>query len=149
MGIGLVASIAQLIGFGVVVIERLNDYRSQCKDVPKAFTHICAQLPLLVQILERTSQDLDSEQTDRANKQMLGPVIVGCKSLLGELDDILSKIMPGPNDSRAVRVKKAFLSMEEESDILRIHSRLATYVSTLTFYFAWSSGRHSSKCISH
>lgn len=143
--VGLAASIIQLVDFGTRVIKRLVEYQGQCEDLPQAFVHLHTQLPLLLQIVEQTKQEVQAGKTDQNTRNALSSVVDGCKTQLDELDQLLLLIVPKAADSRATRVKKAVLSLRKQSDVEKIHGYISTYVSTLTFYFAWYSTRPQSR----
>lgn len=143
--VGLAASIIQLVDFGTRVVKRLVEYQEQCGDIPEAFRQLHTQLPLLAQILEQTQQEVRAGKTDQDTRNALSRVVDGCKSQLDQLDQLLLLLVPSPLDSRAMRVKKGVLSLRKQSDVEKIHGHIGTYVSTLTFYFAWYSTRPQSR----
>lgn len=143
--VGLAASIIQLVDFGTTVTKRLIEYQRQCEDLPQAFSHLHTQLPLLIQILEQTKQEVQAGKTDQNTRNALSGVVDGCKAQLDQLNRLLLILVPKAADSRATRVKKAVLSLRKQSDVEKIHKHMSTYVSTLTFYFAWYSTRPQSR----
>ena len=50
--VGLVAAIAQFVGLGTVIVDRLNEFRSDVNEVPEAFRGVQIQLPLTINTLE-------------------------------------------------------------------------------------------------
>ena len=49
--ISFVSAVAALIEIGSTVVGRLNDFRERAHDVPEAFKHIKAQLPITIDSL--------------------------------------------------------------------------------------------------
>jgi hypothetical protein len=52
--VGIIANIVQLVDFSSRVLKRLEDYQSQLGDIPEAFRHINASLPVLLDALQQT-----------------------------------------------------------------------------------------------
>lgn len=45
--VGIIANIVQLVDFSTKVLARLDDFQSNLGEIPKAFRHIKAELPVL------------------------------------------------------------------------------------------------------
>jgi hypothetical protein len=131
--IGLAVSILQVIDYGNKVIVRLKDFRSSIVEAPKAFRDILVQLPLILDTLERTRQQAESEPFDKTTQYGLLPVVQGCHAKIIELHKVLAKVMPEKTDNSLQRSKKAFQSVGYEKAIKEISATLGYYVQSLTF----------------
>ena len=137
--VGIVASIVQLVDFGTRVVSRLEEFRSRLDDVPEALGPIHSQLPLLLGILAKTKEGISAGSIDHGLAEALMPNIHGCQQQIEKLDKLLVSIVPTSSDSRGNRLRKAIISLKQDSEICKIQNAIQTYVSTLTFYCAWSS----------
>ncbi|KAI9687702.1 MAG: hypothetical protein M1822_001781 [Bathelium mastoideum] len=134
--IGTAASIIQLVEFGAKLLDRLNEFHSRLDEVPTSFQHIKSQLPLLLELLKGTQQDIDAGVIKIETERALQPAIEGCKTQIKSLDSILDKELPSPHDSRKTKTKKAVSSVFKDAKVEKITSTLGTYIRTLTFYHA-------------
>jgi hypothetical protein len=141
--LGFAATIIQVVDYGTKVIVRLNDFHSSIVEAPKVFRDILVQLPLILDTLERTRLQAESDAIDKATQDALLPVVQGCYLQIKELNKILVKVVPGKTDSSLLRSKKAFQSVGYEKTIKEISSTLRNYVQTLTYHQA--TGQRSSK----
>lgn len=132
--VGVASSIVQLIDFGSKVIRRLQEFHSKLDDVPPAFRHINSQLPLLLETLKGTEKAIGQGLIGTNVEKALTPVIDGCRSQIGQLDAVITKVLPAAGDSRLQRSKKALSSLYQDTKIDNISSALRNYVQILTFY---------------
>ncbi|KAF2230432.1 hypothetical protein EV356DRAFT_423790, partial [Viridothelium virens] len=132
--VGIVASIVQLVDFGTKLLRRLDEFHSNLDDIPTSFQHIKSQLPLLLENLKSTQQDVDAGIIKPETERALQPTINGCRTQIGSLNSILDKELPSPYDSRANKTKKAISSIFRDKRIEKITSTLGSYIQTLTFY---------------
>ena len=58
--VGIVANIIQLVDFGSRVLKRLEEYQSKLGEIPEAFRHIKAELPILLDALRQTKAAIDA-----------------------------------------------------------------------------------------
>jgi hypothetical protein len=56
--VGLVSSIVQFVDFSSKLVERLNEFLSNLEEVPKTFKDIKTELPLLINTLKRTEDQV-------------------------------------------------------------------------------------------
>jgi hypothetical protein len=56
--VGIVANITQLVDFGAQVLKRFEEYQSTLTEIPEAFRHIKAELPVLLDALTRRRSQL-------------------------------------------------------------------------------------------
>jgi hypothetical protein len=105
---GLVSVIVQFIDFGSKIIERLDEFKSNVKNVPKSFQDIKAEIPLLLRTLKRTKEDAEAQCYGEDTLQALLLVVEGCRSQVELLNDTLLKTLPNPRDGTWKRTIKAF-----------------------------------------
>jgi hypothetical protein len=146
-GVAIASSFIQLIDFGYKIVRRLNEYKSNSRELPKGFRELQNQLPLLVETLEKIKTlfdknlNLDSDPSAQSLKLSLSSAVGGCQKQLELLDQILGKMVPH-TDSWRERSKKALLSVTQESEIKKVSANVREYVNTLTFYFTIASKFH-------
>ena len=145
--VSVIASIVQLIQFGDNVFSRLQEYRETSENVPNVLRASQAELPLLIESLQRTKQHLNPKDPLDEASAALKSVIDGCTSEIYELDTVIKTLIPGKNDSKFDKAKKAIRSMQKEDLIGKITSRIHVYVQTLTYYHASVSTRNHGKDI--
>lgn len=133
-GVGVAASIVQLVTFGTKIIRRLDEFHSNLDEIPKSFQQINTQIPLLLDTLKGTQHAIGTGEIKSDTEKALLPVINGCKVQIELLDTIIDKSLPSSNDSWAKRSKKALSSLKQDSNVNGITSALGNYVRTLTFY---------------
>lgn len=139
--VGAVASVVQLIDFSTRVLVRLNEYRSNHKELPSAFAQTASQLPLLRQILEKTKDGMNDHSISPDEVRAIAPCLRGCQQQVEKLDGILSAILPDVQEGRVKKMAKGFQSLWKESDVRKIDAEIESYVNRLTFYCAWSSSK--------
>lgn len=132
--LGLAASILQLIDFSAKVVGRLNEFQSSLREVPKSFRQISNTLPLLCDTLEQIRHAVEADSFREQTKTALLLVVEGCRSQITELDAMLAKSLPTPQDSQLKRGFKAVSSIGHDGKVERISKDLHGYISTLTFY---------------
>ncbi|RYP14834.1 hypothetical protein DL766_009577 [Monosporascus sp. MC13-8B] len=81
--VGIVANIIQLVDFGSRVLKRLEEYQSKFGDVPEAFRHIKAELPVLLDALRQTKAAIDAGSMRDESKNALLPAVQRYLGLLG------------------------------------------------------------------
>jgi hypothetical protein len=147
--IGIIANIVQLVDFSAKVLARLNEFQSSVGEVPKAFRHIKAELPVLQETLRQTKDKIDNGAIKDSTKAALLPAVEGCKIQVEALDDLLAETLPVAGDSRFKKTTKALWSITQDSKVKEITKTLRGYITTLTFYHAAASstlrpvkGRH-------
>ncbi|KAH7065082.1 hypothetical protein B0J12DRAFT_24715 [Macrophomina phaseolina] len=137
--VGVVASIIQLVQFSAKVVRRLEQFHSDAGEIPKSLRHINAELPVLETTLQQIGQDIKAGSVNIGNKDVLIPVIEGCREQIVQLDAILAKMLPETNDKWWTKNKKAMLSLHQDDKIESITKVLRNYIATLTFYHTAAS----------
>jgi hypothetical protein len=136
--VGIVANITQLVDFSSRVLKRLNGYQSQLGDIPEAFRHIKAELPVLLDALRQTKAAIDAGFIEDESKKALLPAIEGCGKQIRLLDDVIVKALPLSNDSRTTRGWKALRSLHYDEKAEKIIAVIRGYTQTLTYHAASS-----------
>ncbi|RYP92185.1 hypothetical protein DL770_001692 [Monosporascus sp. CRB-9-2] len=136
--VGIVANTIQLVDFGSRVLERLEEYQSKFGDVPEAFRHIKAELPVLLDALRQTKAAIDAGSVQDESKNALLPAVEGCGVQINLLDDVIAEVLPAPGDSWARRGKKALRSLRYDTKVEKITSVVRGYIQTLTYHAAAS-----------
>ncbi|OBT62451.1 hypothetical protein VE03_08607 [Pseudogymnoascus sp. 23342-1-I1] len=75
------------------------------KGQPEAFRQVAARLPLVLSILEKAK--LEAKKLDEAAQEDLEKVVEACKEKAEKLSKIFKKVLPGDEDGRIDRYKKA------------------------------------------
>ena len=132
--IGVAASVAQFVNFGLQVAARLKEYNSATTDVPKALQHISAQLPLLIRSLERVKTGIEVQKVDLDTRCILKGVVAGCMQQVEKIDRIIEKVLHVPGDSLVSKVQKVFVGLKNDEKILAIEKNLQTYISVLILH---------------
>ena len=137
--VGIIASIVQLVDFSTKVLARLDDFQSNLGEIPKAFRHIKAELPVLQETLKQTKDKIDHGAIEESTKAALLPAVQGCKIQIEALDGLLAETLPVAGDSRLKKTTKALWSITQDSKVESITKTLRGYIVTLTFYHAAAS----------
>ena len=134
--VGAVASIVQLVDFGSKVLLRLNEFQCSIGEVPKTFQHIKAELPVLLDTLEKTKAAIEAGSVQDGTKKALLPAIDGCRTQIETLDILIGRLLPLSRDSWKERSRKAFSSLRQDGRVKKIRADLRGYIQTLTYYHA-------------
>ena len=133
--LSVASSIVQFLDFGVKVTRRLSEYNNASpKDVPKSLQSINAQLPLLINALNRVKTDIEVEKIDVDTRCILRGVVSGCTALVEQVESIMSKMTPVPGEAFAVKVRKVLASLKNDEKIWAIDKNLQTYISVLILH---------------
>lgn len=137
--VSIVANIIQVVDFGSRVLERLKEYQSELGEIPKAFRHIKAELPVLLDALQQTKAAIDTGSIRDETKKALLPAVEGCGVQIKALNNVIVKVLPIPDKSWAKKGKKAFRSLRYEAKVEKITAVVRGYIQTLTYHAAASS----------
>lgn len=138
--ISFVSALFALADYGTKVLQRLNECKTSVRDLPRSFSHIRNQLPLLI----GTVNDLRS----RANAGGLSPetetalrlVVEGILAEVKGLNSILVKVVPSNTASNWEKGLKAIKSLGYQKTVDDFASVIEGYVSNLTLYQATYNG---------
>lgn len=144
--VGIVANIVQLVTFGSQVLKRLEEYQSKLGDIPEAFRHIKAELPVLLDALRQTQSAIDAGSIPDESKTALLPAVEGCRVQIKLLDEVIAKALPASSDSWARRGRKALGSLRYDAKVERITAVIRGYIQTLTYHAAASLRPSAGKC---
>ena len=139
LAIGLASSIIQLIDYGSRVIKRLKYFSSSVESLPAAFRNVQITLPLILDILRRTRQQIDFGEVNHETQAALQPLLEGCTLEVRRLEDILAGLLPQTSDSPFKKTSKAVSSVLREKKIEGIASALQKFLQVLTCHQASSS----------
>lgn len=137
--VGIIANIIQLIDFSTKILERLDDFQSNLGEIPKAFRHVKAELPVLQDALKQTKDKIDHGAVEDSTKAALLPAVQGCRIQIEALDGLLAETLPVAGDSLFKKTTKALWSITQDSKVESITKTLRGYIATLTFYHAAAS----------
>ena len=132
--VGVAASIVQFISYGINVAQRLKEYNSAASDVPKSLQHIAAQMPLLLNALDRVKTGSAIEGVDLDTRCILKGVVSGCRKQVEKIDAIIDKVLYVPGDSLVTRVQKVFVGLKNDDKVAAIEKNLQTYISILILH---------------
>ena len=118
--VGIVASIIQVVDFGSQVLKRLKEYQSKLGEIPEAFWHIKAELPMLLDALQQTKAVIDTGSLQDKTKNTLLPATKGCGLQIKALDNIIAEVLPVLDNTQARRSKKAFQSLQHNIKVKKI-----------------------------
>ena len=135
-GASAAASILQLIEFSAKLIARINDFHSSYEQTPAVFRDVKTELPLLLDTLEKISEEVSVGRLSDKVQQSLESISAACLEQINLLNDILDKLLPQSSDSRIQKAKKAILSIPKDAKIDRIKACLRSHIQTLTFYYS-------------
>lgn len=99
--VGLVASVIGIIDGVKTVWDAVKDPKGQ----PEAFRQVAARLPLVLSILEKAKSE--AKKLDEAAQEDLEKVLESCKEKAEKLNKIFKKVLPGDEDGRLGRYRKA------------------------------------------
>jgi hypothetical protein len=88
--VGIVANIVQLLEFSTTVLHRLKEYQSSLGEIPRSFSQISKELPLLLHTLQQIQEAIAAGYVEIETKKALLPVIKGCQEQVGLLESILT-----------------------------------------------------------
>ena len=107
LAVGLVCNVIQFIDLGTKVVQRLDEYRFQVQEAPKAFKEVHVELPLLLDTLGQTKNQIERGNITVETEKALTPVVDGCITQIRSLDDLIQKIVVEAGDSSWQRSRKA------------------------------------------
>jgi hypothetical protein len=132
--VGVVASIVQLVDFSSKVLHRLNEFQSSLGEVPKAFQHVKAELPILLETLKQTESSIQSQSLGADTKQAISLIISRCQTQIALLNELVEKVLPKKNDSWSTKTSKAFFSLRQDAKVVKITTNLRIHIQSLANY---------------
>lgn len=143
--IGLASALAQLIEFGGKVLRQLRKLEADAAGLPTLFQSIRSRLPLMVDLVKKIMLRMDAGLVDQSSQEMMLPVVQRCTAQAEELDKLISKTLPQPNESSWARGKKAVFGVLAETEIERIDGVLKANIDLLAqagLFHAVGDGDH-------
>ena len=130
----LIAAVIELANVTKAVVKRVKSFHSQTTEVPEALRLLHHRLPLLASILLDIEDQLKSDQLAPPKLAALENITGSCQEELGNLQSHLQRLLPAPDDSSPVKLKKAIQSLRSDSKIRRSANRLKQYLFDLNCY---------------
>lgn len=116
--IGLAASIASLIDVGSKIVARLHEFKLNGSHAPAVFQDIANQLPLLLEIVQKLQARISDDSLSQDAKRSLFRTVNGCIRQISEINMLIEKWLPSPQESSLKRIRKAFGSVHSEKRIM-------------------------------
>ena len=132
--VGLVATISQLLDYGITVTQRLNEFMTNVHDLPPSFAHINSRLPLIMATVSNLRKRADSGEFPLETEPHLKRVIEALEKELRGLDAVLRKILPSARASTWEKGIKAVKSVAAQKNVESFASVIQDYISTLTAF---------------
>jgi hypothetical protein len=129
-----ISTVLQLVDYGYRVLKRLEEYQSKLGELPEAFRHIKAELPVLLDALKKTKAAIEAGSIQDDSREALTPAVAGCQEQIEMLDELITKVLPTPSDSWARRRTKALGSLRYDAKVVKITAVIRSYVQTLTYH---------------
>jgi hypothetical protein len=129
-GIGIAASIIQIVDTCSKVIDRIQDFRRDT-----AFRDISSQLSLLMKDIEAINSPEYKNLLDSETEEALVRVLEGCRRQLVKLDQLIQGMTPA-RSSRFGRAWKGIQSLGKDNKVQEISGILSGYKSTITLHLA-------------
>jgi len=130
--VGAVASILQIIHIGTKICVRINDFRQTTGKLPKAYSGLQLEIPILLDILRITQIDIDTGQLSDSDKKVLGPVIEDALEQFKTYEETITKALPKKGDSGFKKGWKGFVSLKYESKIKDAVVTIKGYIQTIS-----------------
>lgn len=140
VSIGLASSIIQLIDYSSRIVMRLRCFSAHMENLPSAFRNVQITLPLILDILKRTTQQIDFGEISQETQEALLPLLKGCRQEVQRLEEILTDLLPHSSDGRFKRTAKALASILKEKKVEGIASALQKLLQVLTCHQVSFSG---------
>lgn len=132
IAVGLAGSVVQLIDYSSKIVKQMRSFSSNMENLPSAFRNVQITLPLILDILKRTKQQIDFREINHETQTALQPLLEGCTLEVQRLEDLLAGLLPKISDSPFKRTSKAVLSVLKEKRIEAIASALQKFLQVLT-----------------
>ena len=132
--ISFVSAVWSLADLGTKVVKRLNEFRTDVRDLPQSLIHISDQLPLLIDTVNRLHNQAKDGNLSSATEQALQPVVNGIHAQVTKLDSILAKVLPSAKASTWEKGLKAIKSLGNQKAVDEFASVIDRYVLNLAAY---------------
>lgn len=136
IAVGLAGSIVQLVDYGSRIAKSLKHFSSGVENLPSAFKNVQITLPLILDILRRTRQQIDFGEMNHETQTALQPLVEGCTLEVHRLEELLARLLPQRSDSPFKKTSKAVSGVLKEKKIEIIASALQKFLQILTCHQA-------------
>ena len=134
--VGLVASIAELTRLGRAVLTRVIEYHKSMRDVPRSFQKTQAELPLIIDALDRITHDAQKGGISEVTGLVLGPVLLQCREAILDIQSVLSKVAIDKSQGAWSRSISAMLSLHQEKQMKKALADLRERLAVICFHTA-------------
>jgi tetratricopeptide (TPR) repeat protein len=137
--LGVAAAIAQFVQIGAAAVSRIHEFVSSAHGVPDSLKATVNQLPVMIDICKRILSDgVDEEDTTLLN------LVKGCTECVQEQENLITSLLPKPEDKFIVKSKKAVRSIVTDKKMQKIQQTLESYKSTLILHRTHATSKASS-----
>jgi N-terminal domain on NACHT_NTPase and P-loop NTPases len=143
--IGLAASITTFIELGVKVAKRLKDFHSQINEVPEAFRSLKENLPLTINTLKKTRNQVNSGALSLDTIKDLALFVEGCENRVRYIESRMDLILPTKDDTGLDRFVKSVNSIRHDKDIQKAVAELDRKMLILASHQATSAAEYGQK----
>ena len=132
--VGVVASIVGLVEFGFKVVDRINEFQSNCGEIPESFKHVKADLPILLGTINETKLAVEKGSIKEGMREDLLLPVSLCQAQLRLLDDLIGKSLPQESDSWRKKTSKAISSLRRDAKVTKIIATIRKHIDDMTKY---------------
>jgi N-terminal domain on NACHT_NTPase and P-loop NTPases len=141
--LGLVSKIVQFIDFGIKIVQHLNEVNSEVDELPKTFQAAKVKLPIMIDMLHHTEQQISAGHVNLETATALKPLIDACLTEIEHLQTIVDKTLPPQKSPGWRRRLRALKSLSHDKDVDRSLTKLEGYMLLLTFHQSTKSTKDS------
>lgn len=135
-----VSVVWSLAKYGTEVVKRLNEFRTNVRDLPRTFLHIGDQLPLLINTVDRLHGQAKDGDLNPETQTALRPVVEGIHVQLAQFDSLLINLLPSAKASTWEKGIKAVQGIRVQKTVDDFASVIDRYVLNLTIYQTTRNG---------
>jgi len=143
--VGLVSTIVQFIDFGTKIVERLNELTSEVDGLPKTFQAVKVKLPILIDMLHHTEQQIFADHDNLETATAMKPLINACLTEIIHLQTIFDKALPPQKSPSWQRRLRALRNLSHDKDVDRSLTKLEGHMLLLIFHKSTKDSDPSNK----
>ena len=129
---GLVATVVTLVDFGSSILKRLNQYRTASKQLPRDLRALRAQLPVVIDSVERIRDQAIAGQLTNDSIGRLSNLLNETVADVKTLDNIIEDSLPAASSSPLKKIHLALRALRHNDDVRLVLIRLHGHIHTLT-----------------
>lgn len=129
--IGLAGVVLHLAETTKKIVQRLYEFQSSARSLPRSLEDYDKQLPVFSRALEKAAETLQTGMGDEADEATLRPLIETSKKKIKELDGELEKLMLNAGERHTKRFIKGIKSVARDDKIENIMNDLRGFLETL------------------